>query len=228
MVMLILLPILVVLLMWAFWHLFQSSRHHAEANLGGSPGIGKYNWQQLYLDNRHWLVQNMDTCPADLLTPDGLHNLYTEGQCDTAMFDCLTACRQGDAARCFNLGIEVQKLEDPGQDAFSESLFQHACAGGSVLACTNRAAGISMIDADESNGCAVRTYQKTCRQDEVWGCTMLGHHLARGRGIEKDFTQAKQFLHKACDIDPDTEACDNAKDILVQIAAIEAESSPTE
>ncbi len=217
---LVLLPVLVVALMMVFWFIFKETRNHTKTQSGHNQvthSATAIKWQQLYANNRSWLDKDIDRCPADLLPKQTLDVGYSEGACDTRMSQCLSACKNGDASSCFNLGVEIQTIEQEPADQFSEALFKQACILGSALACTNRAAGMDFASGLNSGACATRTYQHTCQQGDTWGCSMYGFHLAHGKGVEQDLELAKTYLIKACDIDSDTEACWKASKLLKKL-----------
>ena len=100
---------------------------------------------------------------------------------------------------------------------YSEALFLKACSLGSVSACTNRAAGIQKIEGDKGLDCALRTYEKACELEDPWACTMLGFHLADGKGVEKDLQGALQVIQKSCLYGDQDPACRNALILKKQI-----------
>jgi TPR repeat protein len=160
-----------------------------------------------------WLPKP-DRCPADLMPAHENSPLdFSLERCSAAPEQCLAACRTGTAGDCYATAIVFQKAR-PENDLIAQALFQRACMLGMVSGCTNRAAA---KDMEQNNACAIRTYDLACDRDDPWACTMVGLHLIRGIGIEKNLARARQALAKSCRFGDGDEACRASKALLKEI-----------
>jgi hypothetical protein len=158
-----------------------------------------------------WLSK-ADACPADVMpAQSGDPPEFSTELCTAAVDQCLNRCRTGHAEDCYAAAIVVQKAKD---GPLAQALFQKACSLGIVSGCTNRAA---KEDSEQNNSCSIRTYELACNHDDPWACTMMGLHLVRGIGIEKDPTKARKMLSKSCRFGPDDQACRVGKALLKEI-----------
>lgn len=106
---------------------------------------------------------------------------------------------------------------------YSEALFLRACKLGIVSGCTNRAAAMINLKADDEKAvkCAVDTFEKTCEQDDPWGCTMFAYALVAGQGGRpKDLDKALQVLSKSCKYGIGDDACQAANKLAEEIKKI--------
>lgn len=160
-----------------------------------------------------WLYP-ADACPADIMSDDDVDVLYFGDRCIDALDSCLGKCEAGDANACYALALAAQTLE---RELVSQALFLRACSLGLVSGCTNRAAGMPQ----QAQACSIRTYEKACKLDDPWACTMLGFHLFHGDGVAKDHARARGVLAKSCRYGDEDEACRSAKELLEKIKAAE-------
>jgi hypothetical protein len=157
-----------------------------------------------------WLPKP-DQCPADLMPARGGPLRYSIESCSADVVQCLERCRAGDAGNCYSAAIVTQRIRN---SPVSQALFQRACASGIVSGCTNQAAG---MESGPGQSCAIRTYISACDHDDPWACTMIGFHLTRGIGVDKDHDRAKQAFAKSCRFGDDDDACRAAKSLLKEI-----------
>jgi hypothetical protein len=157
-----------------------------------------------------WLPKP-DQCPADLMSARDGSQQYSIESCSADVKQCLERCRAGDAGNCYSAAILTQRIRN---SPVSQALFQRACASGFVSGCTNQAAG---IESGVDQSCAIRTYEMACDHNDPWACTMIGFHLTRGIGVDKDHDRAKQAFAKSCRFGDDDDACRAAKSLLKEI-----------
>jgi TPR repeat protein len=157
-----------------------------------------------------WLPK-LDRCPADLMPKRASADVFSIERCSAALNECLGRCRMGGAGDCYAAAQFLLKISN---GPVPQALFLKACALGYVSGCTNRAAS---IEKGPSVGCAIRTYQLACDLDDPWACTMIGFHLVRGVGIEKNDDRARKAFSKSCRLGDDDEACRYAKALLKEI-----------
>jgi hypothetical protein len=157
-----------------------------------------------------WLPKP-DQCPADLMpAQEGSQQFSIEG-CSADIEQCIERCRAGDAGSCYSAALVLQRFRN---SLVSLALFQRACASGFVSGCTNEAAG---LDAGRGEACAIRTYGLACDHNDPWACTMIGFHLTRGIGVDKDHERARKALAKSCRFGDDDDACRSAKSLLKEL-----------
>jgi hypothetical protein len=157
-----------------------------------------------------WL-QRPDQCPADLLPGQQGPQQFSIDTCAADVERCLARCQTGDAGHCYAAALVLQNVR---KTVVSQALFQRACASGLVSGCTNRAAE---MDSGPGQACAIRTYGLACERDDPWACTMMGFHLLRGIGIDKDPERARKALAKSCRFGDQDDACRFAKGLLKEV-----------
>ena len=157
-----------------------------------------------------WLPKP-DRCPADLMPTQEISQQFSIEGCSADIARCLERCRAGDAGNCYSAALVLQKVTNGPVTA---ALFQRACASGFVSGCTNQAAG---MDSGGGESCAIRTYGLACDRNDPWACTMIGFHLTRGIGVDKDHERARKALAKSCRFGDDDDACRSAKSLLKEI-----------
>jgi hypothetical protein len=163
-----------------------------------------------------WLFPATD-CPADIMPSYEDDSAYVAGQCKGDLATCADRCKSDSAIDCYALALALERMETD-VDVF-QALYLRACRLGIPSGCTNRAAGMTYREprSAKSETCAARTYQKTCRLNDAWGCTMYGEHLMYGDGVGKDVELAIRMFRKACGFDEKFEACVKAKRLLKEI-----------
>lgn len=157
-----------------------------------------------------WL-DDLKLCPADHMPAAPGDSARSETDCSSKPDQCLTDCDAEDQSACISLALAVQTA---GAEALSEALFFRACKLGAPSGCTNRAAAMLEVDFD----CGVRTFGKTCSQEDPWGCTMLGSFLALGKGMPANPELARRVLAGSCKYGESDPACQAAMSILDAIA----------
>ena len=61
------------------------------------------------------------------------------------------------------------------------------------------------MDSGHDESCAIRTYGLACDHNDPWACTMIGFHLTRGIGVDKDHDRVRKTLAKSCRFGEDDE-----------------------
>jgi hypothetical protein len=159
-------------------------------------------------------------CPAELVSarPQPFRDLADGCAADPRAF--LARCRAGSGPECFALAEFVQESEDERAEEYADALFLRACKLGIDSGCTNVAARLTsrvgredMPSASEDR-CAARTFDKVCQRGDPWACTLLGLHLAIGRGIEQDLERALAVLPGGCRLGEGDEACTKARELM--------------
>jgi len=150
--------------------------------------------------------------PADVMPAREAKSGFSEGRCASTLEECLRNCRAGNAGDCYASALVLQRVKT--DSPIPSALFLRACALGVASGCTNRAAA---MDSGAGIPCAVRTFAAACERDDPWACTMIGMHLVRGIGIDKDHERARQALSKSCRYGETDEACRAAKALTKEI-----------
>jgi TPR repeat protein len=162
-----------------------------------------------------WLFP-AESCPADVMAETEDKVLLFAKECLPDLEGCVARCHRGEGPACYALALALQELKIEAE--ISEALFLHACKRGVRSGCTNRAAGMR---GDKGKpgvlSCMVRTFRKTCDQDDAWGCTMLALYLSRGQGVKRDVDEARRVLKKSCIHGDDDPACRSAKELSRQL-----------
>jgi len=180
------------------------------------PPESEETLKQLRATPPAWLFP-ADACPADVMPGTEQRIDYGARFCRTHLRSCIEQCREEDASACYGLArmIEDVDINDPTADP----VFLRACRLGIASGCTNRASRMTYFKpvAPGADLCAARTFEKTCEQDDPWGCTMYGWHLMRGAGVQRNPDLAARVLRKSCQYDETFEACTRAKELLKEI-----------
>lgn len=156
-----------------------------------------------------WLFDT-EECPAAAMRDEGKKPQDMNDSCRADPMACLEKCKSENGDFCYALGHLIQKQTKIGNEA-SEALFLRSCKLGITSGCTNRAA--TKLESEPNDPsvqkCIADIFEKTCAQNDPWGCAMLGLTLAEGIGRDKDINQALAVLRKACDIsiEKNGEAC---------------------
>ena len=172
-----------------------------------------------------WLFPASE-CPADVIGSRRQEIRYVADGCRSRPEACLASCRNGDAADCYALGLLLQESDDAAP--YAEALFLRSCKLGIDSGCTNRAVDMSARVEREAapstadDRCAARTFDKVCERGDPWACTMLGLHLAIGRGVAQDLERALGVLPGGCRLSETDKACTAAREL---IRAIEQQRS---
>jgi TPR repeat protein len=153
-------------------------------------------------------------CFADRIPPPdrAVPFAYYESSCASRTEACEESCRGGDPNACFARG----RLHQVAGDAEAADLFfELACERGSMLGCTNRAAGI-LLAAPPTDDCLARVFERTCAAGEPWGCGMLGVVLVQGWGVPRDAERGRRVLTEACTATEHPYACSELANALEQ------------
>ena len=175
-------------------------------------------------EKKDWLAETK-ICPADIMPNHAPVNAGKDN-CQAPYDACLTRCEAGDPDSCYWLAHQLQQNRAPSETY--ESLFQRSCKLGVVSGCTNHAAGLLHAKDDiPTQKCTARTFERGCRQDDPWACTMYGLQLSRGLGVARDQTAALKALEKSCKYGDSDPACGYAKELRKQILdALSSKQTP--
>lgn len=162
--------------------------------------------------DKAWM--SMPACPIELMPEKSRRPNAPSDFCTRNPESCLEKCDAKDADACYFLANLIQE-HDKIENDVAEVLYQRSCELGIVSGCTNRAANIFERNEKEGNVCAARTFEKSCSQDDSWGCAMFGFVLAEGIGRRKDVSLGLTTLKKACDVSVDKTggACKRADEL---------------
>ncbi len=167
-----------------------------------------------------WLFADV-VCLDEIMPAKAGKTEYGADGCKDDPARCSERCRTGEPSACYALAALTEKYADEKNDV-PGALYRRSCKLGIVLGCTNVAAKIIERNPDDptSQKCSADTFQKTCDQNDAWGCTMLGLAFTRGEGRPKDNTEALKALKKACEISADKSgpACRNATTLIELIS----------
>ncbi len=186
------------------------------------------------MDRDQSLLASLQRCPADLFRKEAelggsfpAHKTATKERCAAHPAECLSACVAGrSATHCFNLALAFEQDEAIAA-RYKEMLFAKACALGDASGCTNRGAYLrnTMEDSDplrrvseeELKACQHRTFKAACRNNDNWGCAMLGQSYRYGEGTPTSQASARRAYRKACKLDPNFAACESAREDLEEM-----------
>jgi hypothetical protein len=154
------------------------------------------------------VMRNYGACPADVFRQARASGVQTLATCAAEPMGCWTLCSKSrDGNACFRLALAFQQFAPEG-DPRSQILFTMACARGMAAGCTNRGAGIRNSDYDgdplkklskaKREACTARSFAIACRQEDSWGCFMLGQATANGEGVQRDLASARADYARAC------------------------------
>jgi hypothetical protein len=176
----------------------------------------------------------LESCPADTFRREATRGRLARGEpvslrlCLADPDGCHDACVGGRSGEhCFNLARAFQESEEVIAPRYAQMLFSIACAAGSGAGCTNRAASIrnSLREGDPFQGvpeaardaCQFRSFRIACREDDAWGCAMLGQSYQLGEGVARSTGLARGAFRKSCRLSPRFEACTFARDGLREL-----------
>lgn len=164
-----------------------------------------------------WLFP-IGVCPAEVMPESEIEADFAEESCGQNPLECYERCKNENGNACYALAVLLQQNSGIEQDE-AEPLHLRACRLGIVSGCTNRAAAILNLEQDNADAvrCSVNTFKKTCEKNDPWGCYMLGHTLAYGKGVKVDLDKSISVLTKACRFGLEDEACRSAKLLEKQI-----------
>jgi hypothetical protein len=123
---------------------------------------------------------------------------------DTDASRCISACDDGDASSCTDLGL----MYAAGRGGLTKdaaravTLFQRACDAGNMRGCTNLGlsyeTGQGGLPKNEVRAMAL--HQRACDGGDMRGCTNLGLFYETGRGgAPKSAVRAMALHQRACD-----------------------------
>lgn len=163
-------------------------------------------------------VNEANTCPVQVMQARPAAATKEDESCyGTPSAACMARCESGVADACYWLGQGMEQAH--ALALVYQTLYQCACKLGNASACTNRGADIlpdtGKTDA-KATDCALHTFEKTCAQDDPWGCTMLGMHLVKGMGTAPDPQRALEVMRGACRLGVSDPACVRAQELRVE------------
>jgi hypothetical protein len=145
-----------------------------------------------------WL-QTFDSCPSEVVQDKETKVDYLEDGCEKSPKGCFEKCKNGDGNSCYALALLIQVKTDYRNES-ANPLFFRACKLGIMSGCTNRAAfdvDLAFTDPKKAT-CIADTFEKSCRFNDSWGCTMFGFLLMKGVGREKNLEESVKYFDKAC------------------------------
>lgn len=168
-----------------------------------------------------------EQCPAELFRRLRPYSKGTQ-DCSERPGWCLALCRAGQGRACFGLARTIElELADAGEATLKYPFFMAACAAGHANGCTNAGAAAKNGDWIEgtqvtlaaSRACQFRTYETACEAEAPWGCFMLGMEWAfEGVAGQTDINAAMAAWRRACDLDPNSSACESSTSRLTYFA----------
>lgn len=187
--------------------------------------------EKLYeaVDDDREIMRHYRVCPAEIFetvrhvpTPNILDLDYSQVCADDPGL-CLNQCINGrDASVCFDLALVLQENDAVVPPRYAQALFAQSCAGGLLVGCTNRGAGIRNgryegdpfedTEAGEIDACLNATFDTMCGRGDAWGCYMIGQSYDYGEGRPLDNAEAKRYYEMACTaVNVSKSACAAAK-----------------
>lgn len=167
-----------------------------------------------------WLFGNM-ACPSEVMPANAGKPKYMSEGCKDNPGRCLERCQAEDPSACYALALLTEEYAEPANQG-PQALYLRSCRLGIASGCTNRAANIAEMKPDDPHAqkCATDTFQKTCDQNDSWGCSMLGFALYQGIGRPKNIVEAEKALRKACETSTDKSgpACKNATELMDRLS----------
>ena len=147
-------------------------------------------------------VNNLDQCPADTSPNKPVKSpqnyIAAATYCQENPLACYKKCENNQGYACYFTALSLQQAN---QKQSAEQLFQRGCELGVATACTNRAAG-AMIFMDtltlERKQCITRTFEKSCRWNDPWGCTMYASELIKNDDSKETYEKALDALIMSC------------------------------
>ena len=134
---------------------------------------------------------------------------------------CWELCELGDGQACLDLARAFERFDDAFDPMHTQRLFALGCEMGIASGCTNRGASFrwgpadgdpssAMLEADRE-ACAFSLFETACREDDPWGCTMLGEAHQTGAGTAVDLAAARAAYARSCAEAPDFVACETGR-----------------
>ncbi|WP_457797683.1 tetratricopeptide repeat protein [Methylocystis sp. S23] len=181
------------------------------------------------MDREQTMLASYQSCPAEIFrSAVTLGSFFaakeeaTEKACALNPAGCLSAClTRHSEDHCYRLALALQEREDLVPPRYAQILFAAACAQGEPSGCTNRAAHLrnameasdplQRLTGDELAACEHRSFKIACKNDDGWGCAMLGQSYRYGEGTQRNEAAARRFYKKACARGPDSQACGFAR-----------------
>jgi len=160
----------------------------------------------------------LNTCPYDLMAEHSSRYGFdgAESNCTTEI-QCKSSCLSGNGHDCFSLATHFQE-SNPSNSSGFEVYFARGCQNGHMLACTNRAAGISNSEEafDNKSDCLFKTFKETCGFGEPWGCMMLGLQYLENEEVDPTGEKAKAAFEISCTQSPDSDPCKMSTQMVEQ------------
>lgn len=116
----------------------------------------------------------------------------------TDIADCTAQCDEGNADSCFNLAVAYVEGEAVDRDRDrARELFDRACTGGNVSACTQLALRLDWKTD------AVRVGEllgDSCDAGDALACRTYGQELIRGKRLGTDTARGERLLERSCEL----------------------------
>jgi TPR repeat protein len=111
--------------------------------------------------------------------------------------ECKAQCDAGNADSCYNLaGLTMMgKAGGPADKAAATALYEKACAGDSLAACSSLT---WQLDWKTEGARVIGLLQKSCDGGRTFDCRTLGIELIRGLRLTKDEARGEKLLAGAC------------------------------
>ncbi len=157
-------------------HLEEANSRRASQNYSGA--IDEYE-QALKVD------------PTNNEAKDGIVAAQSAQQAAAKLQEQQTAARQNYE--------EGRRLDRQKQYAAAKTLWEKACDGGELIACTDL--GVLYVEGQgvkRDYAQAKSIFEKSCNAGELYGCTCLGAIYEHGKGVRRDYSQARALEEKAC------------------------------
>ena len=181
-------------------------------------GISDANGNDIYKDikDNAELSKLAEICPVELIQKQDIEFFNETSVCEKNENRCLKLCLNGSSDHCFGLANHFNK-SDETSGAFARPLYAKSCQLGLVSSCTNVAAGIKNDDGLEEAQCYTKTFEKTCKLDDPWGCTMFAVSLIYGDGVDRDLDKALLVMRGSCRFGETDRACSTAMELASEI-----------
>lgn len=122
-------------------------------------------------------------------------------------------CSLGFGRACTNYGNVLSKIGS--EDVVPAQMYRLGCERGDGQGCVNLGVaylqGSDGVHKSEEN--AVKLFEAACRANDASGCSNVGLMYEEGRGVEQDYTAARNFYEAACKAG-EQQACSNLAHML--------------
>jgi hypothetical protein len=148
------------------------------------------------------LVPLAPSCAVGFVDVDGTcvpEQTEVAHRCEpTDIADCTTQCDKGNADSCFNLAVAFVEGEGVERDRDrARELFDKACTGGHITACTQLALRLDWKADAQRVG---ELLDKTCEAGDALACRTYGQELIRGKRLGADMARGERLLERSCEL----------------------------